>query len=475
MNIAIYVRVSTVEQAKEGYSIGEQTERLTKYAEAHGWHIYKIYTDPGFSGSNMDRPALQELISAVKQKKFEKVLVYKLDRLSRSQKDTLTIIEDILIANNVDFVSMNENFDTSTPFGKAMIGILAVFAQLEREQIKERMAMGKEARAKKGLWNGGSEAPYGYIYKDGLLYVDDFEAMIVRKIYALAGEGKSDRKIAAILKNEGYKTRLGEWQRTSVRGILNKEIYSGIITFKDSKFEGLHDPIIDSDEFNEVQTIKRKRANDISGKGWNPWKAASCISGLVYCAKCGNKYYIRTNRCHKGDKHYMYKKFVCEGRENSNNKSIAFKCNNKNWRKEKLVDLVLNEIRKLAIEPDYLNTITNQTSKSDDKKIINAEIKKLDNQISRLMDLYALEEVPIDTIRDRIAALSEKKKALNEHIQRLNDEKAKNEHIKKIKKSIGKIPTILDKGSEEDIHQVVVELINKIEIDGDDVNIYWNF
>ena len=475
MNAALYVRVSTQEQAKEGYSVGAQAELLTNYAKAHKWNVYNTYIDDGYSGKDMNRPAFQNLVADIKKGRVDIVVVWMFDRISRSQKDMLTIIEDILEPNNCAYVSLCENFDTSTPLGMAMIGILSTFAQLEREQIKERMAMGKEARAKKGLWNGGSEAPYGYIYKDGLLYVDDFEAMIVRKIYALAGEGKSDRKIAAILKNEGYKTRLGEWQRTSVRGILNKEIYSGIITFKDSKFEGLHDPIIDSDEFNEVQTIKRKRANDISGKGWNPWKAASCISGLVYCAKCGNKYYIRTNRCHKGDKHYMYKKFVCEGRENSNNKSIAFKCNNKNWRKEKLVDLVLNEIRKLAIEPDYLNTITNQTSKSDDKKIINAEIKKLDNQISRLMDLYALEEVPIDTIRDRIAALSEKKKALNEHIQRLNDEKAKNEHIKKIKKSIGKIPTILDKGSEEDIHQVVVELINKIEIDGDDVNIYWNF
>ena len=86
MNIAIYVRVSTVEQAKEGYSIGEQTERLTKYAEAHGWHIYKIYTDPGFSGSNMDRPALQELIRAVKQKKFEKVLVYNIRQTIELEK-----------------------------------------------------------------------------------------------------------------------------------------------------------------------------------------------------------------------------------------------------------------------------------------------------------------------------------------------------------------------------------------------------
>ena len=148
--VAIYVRVSTQEQAVEGYSISEQIDRLTKFCEAHSWKLYKVYTDPGFSGGNMNRPSLQKLFADCTQKRFDTVLVYKLDRLSRSQKDTLYIIEDLFLTNHVDFISMSENFDTSTPFGRAMIGILSVFAQLEREQIKERMAMGREGRAKQG-------------------------------------------------------------------------------------------------------------------------------------------------------------------------------------------------------------------------------------------------------------------------------------------------------------------------------------
>ena len=156
MIVGIYVRVSTIEQAKEGYSIGEQTERLQKYCEAHDWKIYKVYTDAGYSGKDTNRPALQNLIKDVKAGKLNMVLVYKLDRLSRAQKDTLMLIEDVFLKNNADFISMQENFDTSTPFGRAMIGILAVFAQLEREQIKERMKMGKDARAKEGKYSGGS-------------------------------------------------------------------------------------------------------------------------------------------------------------------------------------------------------------------------------------------------------------------------------------------------------------------------------
>ena len=144
MRVALYPRVSTQEQAKEGYSIGEQIERLTDYCKAMRWEVYKIYTDPGYSGGNTDRPGLQEMIKDVEAGLIDKVVVYKLDRLSRSQLDTLYLIEKVFLANGTDFVSMSENFDTSTPFGRAMIGILAVFAQLEREQIKERMGMGKE-------------------------------------------------------------------------------------------------------------------------------------------------------------------------------------------------------------------------------------------------------------------------------------------------------------------------------------------
>ena len=155
------MRVSTQEQVKEGYSIPEQTDRLKSYCSAMGWDVFKVYTDAGFSGANTSRPALQELMRDVESHFIEKVVVYKLDRLSRSQKDTLHLIEDVLLSNGCDFVSMNENFDTSTPFGKAMIGILAVFAQLEREQIKERMQMGKDARAKQGLFHGSANNPIG--------------------------------------------------------------------------------------------------------------------------------------------------------------------------------------------------------------------------------------------------------------------------------------------------------------------------
>lgn len=114
---ALYIRVSTLEQAQEGYSVGEQKERLIAYCKAKDWIIADIYVDGGYTGSNLNRPGIQKLISETD--KFDLVLVYKLDRLSRSQRDTLYLIEEVFRPKGVDFISMQESFDTSTPSGKS--------------------------------------------------------------------------------------------------------------------------------------------------------------------------------------------------------------------------------------------------------------------------------------------------------------------------------------------------------------------
>ena len=188
-----YVRVSTENQL-ENYSIDEQIERIRAYCTAKGWSLAKIYSDGGYSGGNIERPALKEMLLHLSD--VNAVVVYKLDRLSRSQKDTLTLIEDRFLPSNTDFISINENFDTSTPFGRAMIGILSVFAQLEKDQITERFTMGRIGRSKAGYYHGGSTSPTGYDYKDGLLVVNEYEAAIVRTIFSQFLNGKSINAIA---------------------------------------------------------------------------------------------------------------------------------------------------------------------------------------------------------------------------------------------------------------------------------------
>ena len=163
MKVALYLRVST-EQQIENYSIPLQQERMKSFCLSKGWDNVKEYVDAGYSGSNLDRPALKQLQKDIKNKKINIVIVYRLDRLSRSQRDTLYLIEEVFLPHEVEFISLSETIDTTTAFGRAAIGVLSVFAQLERETILERLRSCHHKMVREeGLWSGGSAtAPYGY-------------------------------------------------------------------------------------------------------------------------------------------------------------------------------------------------------------------------------------------------------------------------------------------------------------------------
>lgn len=162
---ALYIRVSTDRQAEEGYSIEVQKERLTAFTKTFdGTVSFDTYIDDGYSGASLARPAMERLIEDAERRRITHVCVYKLDRLSRSQKDTLHLIEDVFLPNDVAFISVQESFNTATAFGRAVVGILSVFAQLERENIYERTRSGMQKRVEAGLWPGGGGTPFGYDY-----------------------------------------------------------------------------------------------------------------------------------------------------------------------------------------------------------------------------------------------------------------------------------------------------------------------
>lgn len=241
----IYVRVSTEAQEAEGYSLEEQ-ERLCKAAiESKQWKYIRTYCDGGFSGKTVDRPALQELLKDVKAGLVDAVMIYKLDRLSRSQKDTLMIIEDYLLPSNVDIVSLKETLDTSTPWGRAMIGILASFNQLDRETIVMRTTMGRKAKAKAGGYTGG-RSPIGYKVKDKELVINEKEAWIVREIFKMRDRNMSFRAIADTLESRGVLGRDGKpICYTTVGSVVNhRDFYLGIKSYAGIVSKGKHEPIL---------------------------------------------------------------------------------------------------------------------------------------------------------------------------------------------------------------------------------------
>lgn len=242
----VYTRVSTTEQAAEGYSIEEQ-ERLCKAAiESKGWQYVRTYSDPGVSGRTMERDGLQSMIAAIKAKDIEAVVIYKLDRLSRKQRDTMTLLEDVFMKNGVDIISLNETLDTSTPWGRAMIGILSSFNQMESENIQMRTQMGRKAKASKGGYAGG-KPPIGYKVVNGELVIDEEGAKIVRLVFALRKQGMTLMGIADKLNNDGYKTKSGGiFHHSAVQTILgNEQTYRGVYKYGDgNEIENQHEAIL---------------------------------------------------------------------------------------------------------------------------------------------------------------------------------------------------------------------------------------
>lgn len=466
--VAIYIRVSTQEQASEGYSIGEQNDRLVKYCEAQGWIVYKVYSDPGFSGGSLDRPGLRSLISDVTADKVNKVVVFKLDRLSRSQKDTLYLIEDIFLKNDVDFVSMTENFDTGTPLGRAMIGILSVFAQLEREQIKERMSMGKEGRAKSGLWHGGFKAPIGYRYKDNVLSVDPYEAEYIRRIFREYAAGRTLTSITNDLIREGVRTYYGLFTYNTIRTILDNVVYLGIIKHNDREYPGLHEAIIDRETFDKVQKrLEYQRKTDVSHLHFS--QKTSLITGLCYCADCKRKMIITHGWKRKDGTYNRY--LTCS-------KKREVGCKNQNYRVDIIEDYILDQIQKLTLDPKYFESVRSETPETKDLErleILEDRIKGNENKISRLMDLYAIGGIEISQVKAKVDEISLETETLREEVDRIKKEITGGKSDEEIKDLVYKLDQYIEEADVEKTHAIVASLIRRIECNGKEITIFWSF
>ncbi|MEH6940809.1 recombinase family protein [Bacillus sp. JJ722] len=449
---ALYIRVSTQDQV-ENYSIESQQERLEAYCKAKNWLIYDTYIDGGFSGSTTDRPDLQRMLRDMKE--FDAVVVYKLDRLSRSQKDTLELIEDHFLKNNVDFVSITETLDTTTPFGKAMIGILSVFAQLERETIAERMKMGLIKRAENGLRSmGGDYDPTGYARVEGKLIVKEDEAKHIQRTYDLYEQYHSITKVQKALKNEGFNV----WRFRRYRDILRNPLYVGKITFSGQLYDGQHTPIISSKQFEEVQKLIDRH------KGHNSQKAKkSLLTGLIRCKCCGEQYlsYSTGTGPSSKEKHKYYY-YICKARRFPY--EFDEKCMNKIWNRGNLEEIIINELKSISIEKSKKKK--KEQNKIDYNKLLNS----INSKIERVIELYAEESISKEALDKKINKYNEEKQHL---LTEMNKQKESDFHItdEMLRDMIIPFDTLEFKEK-----QVLMNsLIKEIQVDNDNIIINWCF
>ena len=473
--IALYVRVSTTSQLEEGYSIEEQKAKLESYCDIKDWHIYKIYTDGGFSGSTTERPALEQLIKDAQSKLFDTVLVYKLDRLSRSQKDTLYLIEDVFLKNDIEFVSLLENFDTSTPFGRAVIGLLSVFAQLEREQIKERMQLGKLGRAKSGKSMMWSKTSYGYDYdkETGSLTVNEYEALAIKEIYSSYLAGMSITKLRDKI-NEEY-PKQPAWSYRTIRGILANPVYCGLNQYKGQTFQGTHKPIISLVDFEQTQRELAKRqqtAKELSNP--RPFQSKYMLSGLVQCGYCHAPLKVILGQKRKDGT--RFKRYECNQRHPRKTKGVTVyndnkKCESGYYDMDLLEHYVLTRISQLQNDPDKIQELfLGDTSPAVDKEAIQKQIDSLTLKLSKLNDLYLDDRITLDELRGKSADFIKQRAKLEDEMKKATSDKQAGQR-KKIEK-------LLDASSVFDMSYdnqkvIVRELIDKVQVTSDKIVIRW--
>lgn len=305
--VAIYIRVSTVHQIDKD-SIPMQKKDLIAYCQLIlGTDNYEIFEDAGYSGKNTDRPAFQDMMGRIRKGEFTHVLVWKIDRISRNLLDFAEMYEE-LQSLRITFVSKNEQFDTSTAIGEAMLKIVLVFAELERNMTSERVTATMISRANNGQWNGG-RIPFGYSYNSdtSVFSIREDEAAICRKLKDLYLDNKSLVYTARALNTAGYKTRAGvDWTPTAVWIIASSPFYAGIYRY--NRYKGTenrtlnpeeewvmipdhHPAIFTLEEHEALKSLLKTNSRNVENPSGRLHHADNIhiFQGIAYCGKCGNK------------------------------------------------------------------------------------------------------------------------------------------------------------------------------------------
>ena len=441
----LYARVSTDIQL-EGYSIDAQKEFLLSYAKAKEFTEFEYYIDGGYSGKDLERPAIQKLIRDVKTHKIDSVIVFKLDRISRSQKDTLYLIEEVFNKYNVGFVSMRENFDTTTPFGKAMVGILSIFAQLERETILERTKIGIQKRAENGYWKGGGKDPFPYTYdkKTGTLIPVPEQVELLHKMINLYLNGYSFVKISNIV---------GMDESMIEKRILSRRTL-GIVPYKDQEYEGKHQAVISEELHNKIIETNKLRSKARTESHY-------LLSGKIFCGHCGAKY-----RYQKWGKRLIC---YCYSQQKSKPKFIKDpNCKNKRWDSFELEDVILENLFSMALDKNMFRE-KYEITQVDVINEYEKRLSKIKLQINNLINFISDGIAVLDT-KKKIEELEQEKKSILEII---DNAKNNEDHNSGSLEMLRNLQTTWNKMTFEEKRIIIMHVVDKVVVTDNDIEIFY--
>lgn len=426
MRAALYVRVSTDDQAKEGFSIEAQKRRLLAFCESQDWSIADLYIDDGYSAKDMERPHMKRMLRDMTNDVFDVVLVYKLDRLTRSAADCDHLIKTFE-AHKIAFQSCTESFETRTATGRLFIRLIADIAQWERENIGERVRMGQEQKVLEGKKPGG-KYPYGYD-SNGDSIPEEFDNLRrLRDLYMKDNLGF--KTIAITMNREGRLRRGFDWRSSTVALTLENPFYAGIIQFgskmADGKYPqrkrelrtevvrsmGSHETVWTVEEYEEHLRLMRKRTDGGYSRKLDYW-----YSGILRCGQCGQAMYGRLTNKKKADGTVVRRPYYICGQRKENDK-----CNMPIMRQKHIEHMLLTYIEDMRSDrslttAEQLRIKKEQSNRQKEIQKLKRELESIKERIKKWQYMFVEGLIVAEDLRARLAGESNRETEIKEQLE----------------------------------------------------------
>ncbi|MNW48879.1 DNA-invertase hin [compost metagenome] len=485
--VAVYCRVSTEEQAN-GFSLESQEAILIEYAEKKGFEVYDVYIDDGYSGKDFNRPEIQRLLRDARQEKFDVVLAWKVDRISRSNRDVLTMIDLELHPRNMKLLISTCDIDSSTTIGYMFISLLGTFAEYERTVIIERVEMGMSKRAADGEWCGGKIL--GYEVVDGCLEVHQEEKNTVVQIFEMRAAGLGYKAIASRLNELGHITKNKmSFQTNGVKTILSNPTYIGKIRWGQHRqwdkkrrkgksnnpiiVDGKHEAIISLELWEKAIEVGKLQNN----KGITPsnYKGQFLLSGILRCPQCGAGTVMTKRKMRNGDGHHLY--YMCQAYHSKGLTACRTNLVDKHLIEDQVLKVIQGVLNNQVLVEQILNKSKNE-SNHDTGQLnlqLSVQVKELDRLNNRKADTnqsFIVGDIEATAYNEITKALVQKIEDTERVIHNLNVEIEKKSSKYNITEAmiidaLQNFETAFEHAENEEKKQLIKALIKKIEVEPD--------
>lgn len=486
--VALYIRVSTYEQAEFGFSLQAQQEALREYCRANQWAVYEAYVDEGISGKRADnRPALQRLLADAEQGRFQLVLVWKINRLSRTTLDLLQMVE-CLQRHNVALRSLTEPFETQTPMGQFTLQMMSAVGELERKTISENMSLGRQRRNRLGKYCGSRILGYhvetteyhSARHQTMTLTIIPQEAALVQHIFTLYADGVGYTAIMNRINQAGYTTKDGKaYSQNTVRSILNNVVYTGRVRFYDPEEQiekivlGEHEPIISLPLWEKV----RSRHQEISGRPKKRIGHEFILASLLRCPKCSSGMigsYTTATRKNGSIKRYIY--YICSEYHNKGKSS----CKPNHVQALAVEDEVLNYLKHLIQHPNIIRDIVDRVNHQTklQLQILNGQIQQIErmlkewaNQQKHQFDLFEQDLISQQELANELGSIKQSLTASEQEKSHLKQQQVielrKEVSLPHIQEALEQFDLLWKPSTENQKRRLLRNMIEKVTIGAD--------